>query len=400
MYRCPDAWVVSALVALAASACSKENAPAPRPARTSPSEIASALRVDASVLEGPVDPLPPAGDLRSDIDRFTTLDACVAERAALDPLVGDAIHAIAYESFLRDACRMLDAAKATDKARCDAIVASPLKSRCEMLVAVIAGDADSCPWEVSSKPSFGRDPTCLAVSSHDARLCGGVSLLDRPTCAALASHDASRCDEVMSGTERAICRRELARLTPILPATNDDKPLALAPASMKLVLEALGETPPLVQPEITLTDDVGHGLVLNERRDGVHFDIGSIHELSPSFYAASPLTRAYIGLTLIVSSTGNNKDVKVDRCELGMPNAPPLVAPIARCALTTTIDELSHARGGAVRVHVDGEIGSSPRGYHVHLEMTTFVRDLVTTSAAAAVLLPPHGAPDSGAPRR
>src|ERR1044071_6588769 len=58
-------------------------------------------------IELAVDPSPPSGDLKSDIESFTTLDACVRARAMADPLLGDAIEALGYDTLMRDACRIL-----------------------------------------------------------------------------------------------------------------------------------------------------------------------------------------------------------------------------------------------------------------------------------------------------
>jgi hypothetical protein len=56
------------------------------------------------------DPPALAGDLGADIEGFTTVDACVAAHAGVDPLVGDALEGIGYDTLLRDACRALEAA--------------------------------------------------------------------------------------------------------------------------------------------------------------------------------------------------------------------------------------------------------------------------------------------------
>ena len=119
----------------------------------------------AIVIEGGValDPPRPSGDLRADLDAFTTVEACAEKRAGIDPLVGDALDAIGYETFLRDACRMLDAMKAEDAKRCDAIDASSLRARCRARVAMVAGRADDCPLRSESEPALGREPACVAA---------------------------------------------------------------------------------------------------------------------------------------------------------------------------------------------------------------------------------------------
>src|ERR1019366_1781105 len=96
-----------------------------------------ALGLDGGSLEVRLDPPAPAGDLKAEIARFTTLDACVDGLARVDPIAGDALEAIGYDTFLRDACRVLDATKANDPGRCPAIEASSLEARCRTTVAEV-----------------------------------------------------------------------------------------------------------------------------------------------------------------------------------------------------------------------------------------------------------------------
>src|SRR4051812_28373985 len=104
------------LVVLAASIAGCDNPPKPAPppapsvAPASPSTIASVLGLDAGVFVDTSDPPAPAGDLKADLDRFVNVETCVKERANVDPLVGDGLRAIGYDTFLRDACRLLEAA--------------------------------------------------------------------------------------------------------------------------------------------------------------------------------------------------------------------------------------------------------------------------------------------------
>ena len=155
----------SGLLGLLAWGCDREpprpdRAPEPVPVAS----VAKALGVDAGELEPAVDPPAAAGDLQAEIQGFTSVDACVEQRAHLDPLLGDALEAIGYDTFVRDACRVLDAAKAGDAARCDAIDASSLRRQCVGTVAASKGDADLCPWNIPSRPEGGRDTWCLAAN--------------------------------------------------------------------------------------------------------------------------------------------------------------------------------------------------------------------------------------------
>src|SRR6185312_15827417 len=133
------------------------------------------LGIDAGDLDPHLDPAAPGGDLRADIERFTPLDRCVAERAPVDPLVGDALESIGYATFLRDACRVVEAAKTAEPARCDAIDASSLRDKCRATEAGVAAVPDACPWENAARPGRGRDPVCVAIAARDLTLCAAAA---------------------------------------------------------------------------------------------------------------------------------------------------------------------------------------------------------------------------------
>ena len=126
--------------------------------------------IDAGFALERSDPLSAAGDLKEDVTRFSTLDSCVAQHAVLDPVVSDAVRSIGYDTLLRDACRVLQALKLKDTSPCLAITASALQNRCESLVAMELQDPEKCPWYSTAEKELGRDPMCLAVSTHDPRI--------------------------------------------------------------------------------------------------------------------------------------------------------------------------------------------------------------------------------------
>src|SRR3984957_16235346 len=194
---------------LALGACD-HGAPKPPPAEDDPpANVALALGLDAAGPEPAVAPPSPAGDLKAEIEAFTTVDACVVQRAAGDPLVGDALEAIGYDTLLRDACRSLDAARSRDARRCADILASALKARCEASVAELAGDPEACPFASSSRPELGRDAVCLALAAHDRGLCAGaLDPVGRALCEALALHDPGPCKRLPLRTDQARCARD------------------------------------------------------------------------------------------------------------------------------------------------------------------------------------------------
>jgi hypothetical protein len=188
----------------------------PKPAPTRPSDdppnltsIAHALRVDASALTETEAPPPPSGDLAADIASFTTLDACVRQHASLDPLVADALGALGYDTFLKDVCRILEAAHTRSTAPCALIDASGLRIECSMVLAVTIHAPDDCPLRVDGAPQLGRDPTCLAAASGEARLCAGELRDRRVRCEAIALSDDARCAPL--GPGRGACARDVAQ---------------------------------------------------------------------------------------------------------------------------------------------------------------------------------------------
>jgi len=381
------------LLASALAACDDDHR-APPPSEIPPAPVASVARVlgiDAGELEPTVDPPAPAGDLKADLDAFTTVDACVAAHAHVDPLVGDALEAIGYDTFLRDACRLLDAAKARDGKRCEAIDASSLRGRCEATVAEIAGTPDACPWELPTRRSLGRDAACVAIAARDPRLCAGESdSAARATCEAIARHDAAPCKELPLRADQARCARDAERWRTATPAADAKAEPLPAPAG-KLHVEGGDAGAPI---DADLAVDLAHGVVLVEQRDGVRLVVGPLTEAGVGFVAPSPQHRASLALELFVTGGGGRasaahagaakeaaQPARIERAELLLPGHLPLSTPAASSTLVAKVEELERARGGAVSFTVDGTIGSAEATWRVHAEGTTFVRDVVTATA-------------------
>ncbi|HEY8089024.1 MAG TPA: hypothetical protein VIF09_14290 [Polyangiaceae bacterium] len=379
------------------AACDKGDGGAPSPSAAAQAPIASVARVlgvDAGELEPSVDPPAPAGDLRAEIDQFTTVDACVAQHAKLDPLLGDALEGIGYDTFVRDACRGLEAAKARDARRCDGIDASSLRRRCQTTVAELVGDADACPWEMPSRPALGRDAACLAIASHDPRLCAGAEGAPaRATCEAIVRHHAAPCAALAERADQVRCARDAERWRTATPAPGEHDP-ALALPTGKLRVEGGDAGAPV---ETSLTTDLGRGVVLVEQRDGARLQLGPLTEVGPGFIAPSPHTRASLALDLFVTPDG--KRSRVDRAELLVPGRAPVSTPAAASTLAVTVDKLEHVRGGRVSLTLDGTLTDSTASWRVHTEASTFVRDVVKASAIYGAGLPGPRLGDAGGMR-
>jgi len=318
-----------------------------------------------------VDPPAPAGDLKADIDGFTTLEACVAAHAGVDPLVGDALEAIGYDTLLRDACHALDAARARDARRCDDILASSLRARCVATVAEIEGDPDVCPWDLPTRPERGRDPACLALESRDPRPCvAALQAVDRASCEAIATHDGAPCARLV-GPDRARCERDTKRWSGVVPAATARPGAA---DSLRGKATVSGDEDAGAE---TLVVDSSRGVVLVERIDGAHVVVGPALQGALGFIASSPAAPGSLSLELVIPA--DSRKARVDRGELRSPRRSTITVDGSRAsALSVRVTRFERARGGAIEVTVSGPVGE---GLHVDLTVTTFVRDVVKASA-------------------
>jgi len=358
---------------------------------------------DAGDLEVKIDPPAPAGDLKAEIARFTTIDACVAERARVDPIVGDALEAIGYDTFLRDACRVVDAAKANDPARCAAIDASSLEARCRATVAEVSASPEACPWDAPLLRARGRDAKCLAVASRDPRLCAGVSdALDRATCEATLTHDRRSCATLRTSGAQSRCARDADRWGSLLDVTKEtsspDGRSFVVTGTLHLESATTPEAPgassaPAAKPlpiDVDLAPDLARGVTVVEQRDGARIAFGPLVEGGLDFIAPSPHTRATLALELFVpvSSTkqrahadaGATTNARIERVELLLPGRSPISTPAAESTLVATVDRPGATRGSPIAIEVHGNFGAGGSIWRVHAEATTFVRDVVTST--------------------
>ena len=370
--------------------------PASGPAPGDAPALAKLLGLDAGEFET-LDPPAPPGDLKADIDRFTTVEACTLERARLDPLLGDALEAIGYDTFLRDACRVIEAAKANDAKRCSAIDASSLEARCRATVAEVAGTPDACPWETASRPARGREPRCLAVASRDARLCDAVAdPLDRATCEATLEPGDRSCAKLSGRAAQARCSRDADRWHGVLASDREDqrggpdgrdRPHDALVVSGKLHVERASPPPgslrdppdPAVAIDVDLAPDLARGITLLQQRDGTRLVLGPLTESGLDFIAPSPHVRASLALELfaVPGPHGAGRIARIERAELVVPGRPAVSTPGAQSTLTAKIDKLDVARASPVAIVVDGDISAAGSSWRVHAEIATFVRDVV-----------------------
>jgi hypothetical protein len=353
-------------VALSLVQCDDDKKPKDNNAIASPSALASALGIDAATLGGAIDPERPAGDLAADIEGFTTVEACVKKRTtSLDPLVGDAVDAIGYDTFLRDACRVLEAAKTKDAKVCKAIDSSALRNRCRTVTAMVSGDPDGCPLKAEVKPELGRDASCVAAAMRSMGMCAGASKRDRPSCEALLAHDPKRCDALALEDLRVPCMRDATRFRGVV----EGSPALAAPPVVKGTLTVHGDGRP--DPTDTTADlegDIGMGVVVVLEGKRTRLAFGRFDD---SARAATPLEHTRFALSV---ATEEGKPVEVIESALTVPGAPRGSCAGERCApIAAKVTKLEPKRGGAVELSVDGVIG----GFRVKADVRTFCRDVV-----------------------
>jgi hypothetical protein len=373
-----SAWFVALLAAFGVG-CEKKDAPThtERQEPIDPARLARAMGKDAADLTPPVDPPPASGDLKGDLEHFSTLDACVAERTALDPVVGDALLAIGYDTFLRDACRVLDATKAKDTKKCNPIEASALQARCESYVGMAAGNPEACPFDIAGDKTRGHDPTCIAVALRDPRLCAGEANAKRNACEALASGDEKKCEGAGGEPERKGCRRDVARWKSLLAeASPSGTPAKLPKAGGTLTLRGAEGSPDPGQPPSDLAMEVERGVVLVRELGGARIRVGSLQELGSIPHAANPVARPRIGFELYAPKDAPT-EARIEHLELEVPGAITIVMPAMRTTLHAQVTTMQKVRGGEMRIVIEGTAGSAPHAFTVHAEVSTFVRDLV-----------------------
>jgi len=323
-----------------------------------------------------------AGNLRAEVDQFKTLDDCVAEHAPRDAVVRDALEAVGYDTFVRDACRVLEAARSSDARRCDGIDASSLRLHCRATVAELAADPDACPWQDPADRQRGRDAACVAVAARSPRLCAGVDGdLARARCVAVARADARACDVLPSPADRARCVRAAERWHDVLASAGDrgSEPAMPAPSG-RLEVSAAGGAVTIGD----LASEVAHGVVVSEELGGVRLVVGSPGEPGAGFVAASPHVAPTLAFELVLPRAGSGGGdgggagaARVERAELVLPGHLPMPAPYGSSKLHATVSTLARERGGPAAVSIRGQIDGEGATWNVHADVSTFVRDVV-----------------------
>ena len=369
----------------------------PMPAATSsapasPASVVAMLGLDAGAFSETTDPPAPPGDLKGELDRFVNVETCVRERANVDPLVGDALRAIGYDTFLRDACRLLEAAKDKKRETCEKIDSSALRLRCQSWVAMVAQTPESCPLQFEGVATRGRNVTCLAIAGKDPRLCAGEPRTTvRATCDAMANRDDTKCDLLLA-SDVPSCKREVARWRSLLAPPLSGLP-KLPGARGKLVVKGDSGTPDPPTTDADLASEFARGGVVVTSRERSRVELGMIGESETSHIAPSPNRRARLGLAVLLDPGPTPKDPGkplLERLELEIPGETTIVYPGAHCDCRITTARFDRERGGEIALSLTGTVGAGTRSYKIEVELATFVRDVVAETVGSRVLPPIH----------
>lgn len=362
-----------AALACAIAGCEKDSPPLPpqepppKPRFVPPadSELPLLLGLDAGDFVPP-DPPPPAGDLRAEADSFKDLDSCVRQRATLDPVVGDAVDALGYETFLRDACRVIEAVKTRSTAPCEAITATSLRERCATSVAVVLGDSQTCPMVGQS-----HDALCVALARRDARLCASVGADRKATCRAMLARDKKKC-----GAD-ARCGRMVERWKGLLPETSDKPELG---TKVTVELTAIVDGGKQKATRVDLSSHVNPAMVV-KMAGSTRILIGEVVSAPwPPFQVA---TEPRVSMVLMASPENVKQGIHALGAEqlgfeLLIPKTASLSSKAQRSPAAVTIDMVGTDIGSPVRFNVEADVGEEGSSWHVSLKVNTYVRDVVT----------------------
>lgn len=292
---------------------------------------------------------------------------------SMDPLVADGLGAIGYDTFLRDACRMLEAEKLQNALKCDGIDASSLRMKCRSQVAMIAGKADDCPMRSDAEARFGRDATCIAAALRSPAMCAGETRLRKSMCEALVLHDGKKCDAIV-GSDHDACTRDADRFKSVL--TGDPKVGSVPKASGDLEIHGNGRDDP-AETKVDLLTDIETGAVVMLGSKESRYDVGPIGFANVAAKSVAPQARTRFAITVHVSATGEGT---WERLELGVPGGAIVTCDStakATCDLAFKQKSFDKTRGGAVDFTIEGTAGTAPQSYKIKAHVSTFVRDTV-----------------------
>ena len=326
------------------------------------------------------DPWTPGGDLRRDVDAFTSLEDCVRAHAVKDQVLADAVESLGYDTLVRDACRSLQALHDKDVRACRPIAATSLRSRCETQVAVLARDARLCPF--LDVASLQRDAVCLARARRDERLCAAAAAAERSTCRALVFGRTTEC----RGDEG--CIRQVERFRSLSDEKVESHPPFVGRVHVDIQSKVVDA--PSAETRLDFDDLANGGIVAHPVGDRVRLTLGTARNAlwrdansdlaTPRLFldVAIPM-KALVPPVKKVAPT-DPTEVALRAGDLTFDLIVPRVASMQTAMVTSqkaTVKAGAITEGGPVRFAVSMKVHDAPRTFDVHVEVETFLRDVV-----------------------
>jgi hypothetical protein len=123
----------------------------------------------------------------------------------------------------------------------------------------------------------------------------------------------------------------------------------------------------------------------------MRIELGTVAASEAARVAVGPQKRPRFGLAVLFSGDRGKREEKddkptIEKLELELPGEALVVSPPTPCDCKIVKATASALRGSEMSLVVDGTLGSGGRNYAIHLDVTTFVRDVVAEEAGARVL--------------
>lgn len=370
-----DSMLLAVATVLAHASCSRDPNPLPpNETRQRPSsnplahepDLASVLGIDAAEVGQPqLDPPAPPGNLKAEVETFTSLNACVELKARIDPVLGEAVDALGYDTLLRDSCRVLQAIKTNSTAPCDSILSSSLRDRCTTSTAIATGNALACPMIGQN-----HDPFCLALAHRDTHLCVHASPERRKVCRALLDGDMRTCRQDKR------CERWVLRWQGMIPPSQTKPDLG---SRIRLDATETNDGGTLTPISIDFSQ-VLLPAVVSKSATGARILLGDATSAAWPSPKATATPRLLLTMDVSPSCTKQGKhSLRPDQLtyEMILPRVAKLSGPAQNDVVSVTVDTIGLEVGTPVRFTLETDAEESPHTFHVRLDVNTYVRDLV-----------------------
>lgn len=310
-----------------------------------------------------MDPAPPPGDLREEIDAFQDLPSCVKRHKLLDPLIADAVESLGYDSFVTDACRSIEALYKKEVTPCAAMLTSRMREHCETQVAMLKGEPELCPVRDHVTGIPERAPQCLAAARRDVRPCAALVGMARATCEGLVAQDPARC-----GLEGR-CLRLVRRWMPVLPVAEGRSPYR----GHIEVIAKRGEE--VVRLELPREAEQGAIVAIQERR--ARLSLGDLR----SFFVVDEQQGVGFILEFPEWPPHETKWKLSDREAQGVlrMRAVGALELLHGAPVEVQIERAATGAGGAIELAINTIVGPVHAPWKVQWKINTWLRDIVDT---------------------